>query len=105
MTHEEEAAAATPKDTPTFNPVKEGPFDDDGHLKEAFKSQFVPLPHRLTWERPGIARVIEPDEGSVYSMIEIIEILDETHKTHHEHFEEGVSLLGKQMEVADLTIL
>ena len=105
ITPEEEEAAATAKDTPTFNPIKEEPFDDDGHLKEAFKSQFVPLPHRLTRQWPGIARVVELDQDRVYSVAEIVDILDETHKTHHEHFEEGVALLRKQMEVTVLTIL
>ena len=104
MTPEAEAAAAATKDTPAFNPVKEEPFDEDGSIKEAFKSQFVPLPHRETRERPGIARVIET-EGRVYSMPEIVDILEETHKTHHEHFEEGVALLRAQMEVIYLTIL
>ena len=93
---EAEAAMAATKDAPSFNPVKEEPFDEDDIIKEAFNSQFVRLPHRETRERPGIARVIEP---------EIVDILEETHKTHHEHFEEGVALLRAQMEVIYLTIL
>ena len=104
MTPEAEAAAATTKDAPSFNLVKEEPFDEDGSIKEAFKSEFVPLPHREARERPGIARVIEP-EGRIYSMPEIVDILKETHKTHHEHFEEGVALLRAQMEVIYLTIM
>ena len=104
MTSKAEAAAAAAKDTPAFNPVKLEPFDDYGYIKGAFKRQFMPLPHQETRERPGIARVIEP-EGHVYSMPEIVDILEETHKTHHEHFEEGVALLRAQMEVTHQTIL
>ena len=105
MASEEEAAAATPKVAPVLNSVKEEPFDEDGYLKEDFQRQFMPLPHRLTRQRPGIARVVELDQERVYSMTEIVDILDETHNTHDEHFEEGVSLLRKQMEVTVLTIL
>ena len=105
MASEEEAATAAPKVAPVLNPVKEEPFDEDGYLKEDFQSQFMPLPHRLTRQRPGIARVVELDQERIYSMTEIVDTLDETHKTHHEHFEEGVALLRKQMEVTVQTIL
>ena len=104
MTSEAEVSAAVAKDNPAVNTAKEEPFDDYGYIKGAFKRQFVPLPNQETRERPGIARVIEP-EGRVYSMPEIVDILEETHKTHHEHFEEGVALLRAQMEVTHLTIL
>ena len=105
LTPEEERAEATANDDPAFRPVKEEPFYDEGRRKDAFKTQFVPLPSRLSRQQPRPSPDGEPDEDRVYNMVEIVDILDETHQSFHEHFEEGVARLRKQMEVTIITIL
>ena len=105
MTPEEERAEATAKYAPAFQPVKEEPFDDEGRIKEAFKSQFIPLLSKLDRQRPNPSLGVGPSEQKVYNMVEIVDILDEAHHSWHEHFEGGVALLRKQMEVTTITIL
>ena len=55
-------AETTANDAPTFPPIKEEAFDEDGRVKPDFLNRFMPAP-RLTRKKGTTLRDDEPTES------------------------------------------